>query len=120
MNRKEKINLIKQIQAGDMSFLEALKKERERERNWQRNFFLCFRYLAANGRISSKHNSPNNPPIAIGDLEPFVREVQDMKKLSEDFDYGKLSDRVLHIIVEVFDSLKILEENNETHLLEKY
>ena len=120
MNRQEKINLIKQVQAGDLNALKRIKQEREKEINWQLNFFSCFHYLAANGRISGNLGNFDNSPITMLDLEPLVREIQEISKLSEDFDYGKLSDRVLYNIVEIFDSLKMLENRNELHLLEKY
>ena len=123
MNRQQKINLLKQVQSGIYDDrLATLIKERTGnsfESKFNKYFFHCFFCIVEFGRIIGNNNPAYSSQYVIceTDEEPLIKELA---QLGIDHDYGKLSDRYLNVIVEIGQSIKILDERNELHLLEKY
>lgn len=120
MDRRKKINLIKQVAAGKFEALQELKelKLKSLERHPFEGLFLpCFYYLIDKGRICKGIKIPDSPEISVSDVK-ILKEG--LRQLKVDGHYKNVTDRFLYLIIEVRHSLETLSNQSQLNLLDHY
>lgn len=117
MDRRKKINLIKQVAAGKMEALEELKRERANKDFFNESFIPIFYFLIEKGRLVNDRDFEKEPEISEADKNVFR---EDCNRLELDQNYQNVSDRFLIIVLEICKTYEYLRDNNQLDLLKDY